>query len=308
MRLSNWIITWMGIAVYVFRLGGCCMAQGVPVPNPSFEEGVGQPVGWTFVGGNGSWLDEGWESAHAVAVTGNGEDSTYWLSEPLALEANAVYVLRFHVRAIDGGGGGTPITGPGFCNRDLGEIPPDWTEFSSTFITPAQVDPEATRLRFGQWQRPGTVAFDALELFAAQPVYLERGGLALGDGERIHGNEYEFRAPYYAESRNCSRPLAHHQCSFNTNRWTFGEGNEVVYRQKVGQRMQTKASIEVNVNYHEGGELVVEVSADGKSWREIGDAREVGLRTLNVPDDLLPANQVWVRLRARSVAEKPDLT
>jgi hypothetical protein len=307
MRLSNWIITWMGIAVYVFRLGGCCMAQGVPVPNPSFEKGAGQPVGWTFVGANGSWLEQGWESRRSIAATGNGQDSTYWLSGPVALEANSIYVLRFHARAIDGGGGGTPITSPGFCNRDLGEIPSVWMEFNSTFVTPAQVDPDSTRLRFGQWQRPGTVAFDAIALFAAQPVYFERDGIELGEGERIHGNEYEFRAPYYGESRNCSRPLAHHQCFFNTNRWTFGEGNEVVYRQKVGQRMQTKASIEVNVNYYEGGELVVEVGADGKSWREIGDAREVGLRTFNVPDDLLPANQVWVRLRARSVAEKPDL-
>jgi len=43
MRLGSLTVACMGIAVSVFRFDGCCTAEGVPVPNPSFEEGAGQP-------------------------------------------------------------------------------------------------------------------------------------------------------------------------------------------------------------------------------------------------------------------------
>ena len=303
MRISKAMLGVLLSAGFALWAAGSGWAQSVPVANPSFEEGTNQPARWTLSGGNGQWTDEGFAGKHAVAVTGAAEDSNYWLSEPLPLEPSSLYLLQFHARAIGAYSEGTPITGPVFCNRDLGDIPQEWTEFSSVFVTPARVDPEMTRLRFGQWHRPGTVAYDAVELMGAQPVYARQGRLELGEGERLSGTQYEFRAPFQGESRNFSRPFVRHQCTFNTLRWVFTPNAEVVYRHEIGGRRQQSASVDVNVNYYEGGELIVEAGTDGQTWRALGTTHEKAraggaARTFPIPVDMLPANEVWVRLRA----------
>jgi hypothetical protein len=274
---------------------------GLPVPNPAFEEGEEGPEGWTLSGGAGAWLDEGASGARSVAVTGTGKtgDTNYWRSKTLPLEAFSLYELRFQARRLDGAGG-NPISGPVFCNRDLNELSEEWRGYRSIFITPSDLSPGSSWLRFGQWEAPGTIAYDDVQLFRVQPIYRTRGDLTLGAGERVIGTQYQFLAPLNGLSRNHARPLERLTCYFNTGRLVFGGGNEVVYRHAAGDIAQHAATIEVNIGHYTRGELSAEVSTDGEHWIELGRMGSVGVHRFEVPGDCFPAQAVRVRFRSLS--------
>ena len=277
---------------------GTSTAQQVGVLNWGFEKGKDSPEGWTLSGGQGRWesRDSGYPS-RSISVTGDGEDSNHWLSAPLVLEPSTLYQLRFRARSLGSPyASGTPVTGPLFCNRDLGKIPGQWRQHTSVFFTPKVFEPDSARLRFGQWHLKGRVAFDSIEIYTLQPVYRLRQELVLGEGERIQGNDYHFQAPYESASRNHSRPLAYHRCGFNTDRWTFGPDSEVVYCHHVAGRRHTAASVEITVNYHRGGVLEVSASPDGKTWQRIGALDRPASKKFAVPPKMQPAEKVWIRL------------
>ena len=271
-------------------------AQTIPLNNPSFERGVDAPEGWQLSSGDGVWLaEDASDGKRAVSVTGLGEDTNYWRSTALPFAPASLYQLSFQARNLDATSG-IPISGPVFCNRDLGR-PAAWTLFRSIFVTPDSIDPERSWLRFGQWHADGAVAFDQIELPRAQPLYAHFDKIILGDGESIRGNQYAFRAPYRSQSRNHSRPLVGNTCFFNTYRWVFGADSYVLYRHQIADRIQERAEVEVSVNYHVAGSLLVEASADGRQWRQIGRFDAVGGGTLLLPGDLFPASAIWIRLR-----------
>ncbi len=273
------------------------LAQTVDVPNASFEEGQDGPAAWTLSGGSGQWLDgEASSGSRAIQVTGTSDSSNFWRSGPIALEPSSVYMVKFDARNW-GGSGGTAITGPSFCNRDLGALTGEWKPYSSVFFTPEKEAPGEEGLRFGQWQHGGAMAFDNVTVFAVQPLYVDQEGIRLGEGERIDGLTYTFTAPHYSVSRNQSRPLIRQQCHFNTNRWSFGAGSELVYRHQLAGRHQVDAGIEVSLSYHSAGRLTAEASLDGKDWTPIGEAAEDGGGSFTLPENLFPANEIYVRLR-----------
>jgi len=293
-------------ALMVAVLGAAAAAQTVDLPNPSFETGDDAPAGWTLSGAKGEWLAKGAaDGTRAVAVTGDGKNNNHWLSEPVPLEGGAVYRLTFRARST-GGGGGTPVTGPLFCNRDLGTIPDRWQRYTSIFAVPADPGEDRARLRFGQWNVPGTVAYDDLRLCRALPVYGRQGDPELGEGEMLRGCAYTFQAPFNGASRNHARPLASHTAGFNSNRWTFSAGDEVVYRHRVAGRKQAEAGVDVSVTWHAAGELEVAASADGKAWKGLGTVGKVTGGSWRVPEDLLPAEAIWIRLRARPAGGEKD--
>jgi len=279
---------------------GTSTAQKIDVPNGLFEEGKESPAGWRLSGGRGRLEPVDIEHEHpsrSISVTGDGEDSNHWLSAPLDLEPSALYQLLFCARSLGPPyTSGTPVTGPLFCNRDLGKIPGKWQDYTSVFFTPKVLDPDSTRLRFGQWHLKGSVAFDEVVVTKVQAVYRNRHGITLGDGEHLQGNDYHFQAPYESASRNHSRPLAHHRCGFNTNRWTFGPDSEVVYCHQVAGRRHTAVFVEITVNYHRGGVLEVSASQDGKDWKRIGTLDRMTSKKFAVPPKLLPAETIWIRL------------
>ncbi|MHC4251405.1 MAG: hypothetical protein ACYS9X_19985, partial [Planctomycetota bacterium] len=289
----------------VLAASSACPARTaeVSVPNGSFEEGDQAPTGWTLSGGRGKWVLAGAaEGARSIAVQGSGADSNFWRSGAVAFEPSGLYRITFRARRM-GSSGGTPVTGPSFCNRDLGNIPVTWRRYSSIFVAPADAGPTNSWLRFGQWHVKGAVAFDDIGILPAQAVYARARGIELGEGEVLAGREYVFHAPFASDSRNHSRPLARHRCGFNTNRWTFVSGSEVVYRHRVGDARQTRATVEVDVTWHSGGDIVVAAGTDGEAWTELGVISKVESRTFDVPAGLLPAEDVWVRLSARVVRE-----
>lgn len=291
---SMGLLAWL----FLFGVGVGAGAQPVVVPNPSFEIGQGQPAGW-MLEGTGEWGVGGGEGERALVISGKGESTSFWRSAPLGLRPGGLYLLRFLARGLEGGGG-TPTSGPVFCNRDLGDLGSEWSEQTSVFQAPDSLAADRAWLRFGQWHLKGRAAFDAVSLGEAQPVYTRQGSVVLGEGEELDGLRYTFAAPFHSPSRNHSRPLLAHRCDFNTNRWVFGAGSWVVYRHEVGERYQRKAQVRVTIGYYQSGELVVEASADGAAWQELGTLGEAGSRSFALPEQLQPAMALWVRLRARA--------
>ncbi|MEK7476814.1 MAG: glycoside hydrolase domain-containing protein [Candidatus Coatesbacteria bacterium] len=278
---------------------------GITVSNSSFEEGLKTPAGWTLEGRGGAWLrGDAATGRRAVAVSGTGVTESAWLSAPVSIEPSKLYEVRFRARRVAGGGGGTPVTGPAFCNRDVAIASTVWTGYESVFATPPAMTPADRRLHFGQWRMNGAVAYDDIRVVPAEPVYVRSGAFVLGEGESLSGTRYAFTAPFDTPGRNSSRPLAGWRARFNTNRWVLGAGDEVVYRHAVGDRLQTGAVADVAVTYYEGGELAVEASRDGATWQELGVIAGKSRHAFPVPASLLPAAEIWIRLRVRTGAER----
>jgi Glycoside hydrolase 123, catalytic domain/Glycoside hydrolase 123 N-terminal domain len=289
-----------GLLIATAAMAVSGMALSVTLPNPSFEEGQDGPDGWTLSGGEGAWIEgAAADGRKAVVVRGDGKNNNYWRSAAIPFAPSSVYSVRFRARGI-GGSSGTPTTGPVFCNRDLGKIAGEWKSYASVFMTPATITPDQAWLKFGQWHVDGGVAYDGIELTLVQPLYLQRDGIELGEGESISGNAYAFAAPFNGLSRNHSRPLHHHRCGFNTHRWVFGADSEVVYCHAIAGRNQTQAAVNASIGYYVSGELVVEASTDGETWQEIGVLGKAKGGTCPIPESLLPTDEVWVRLRARA--------
>lgn len=293
---SLWYIP--GVAGVLSIMAVCGWAQPVPVVNPSFELGTNVPDGWYLSGGEGGYTEDAAEGDRAVYVTGvpNSQASTYWHTDPLPFEPNRLYRLSFAAKRT-GGSGGSPISGPEFCNRDLHEVTAEWKRFTSYFVTPSS--PTGSRLRLGQWEANGVIAFDDVSLVPAEAVHRSSGDLVLGEGERVEGNSYVFSAPLEGDGANFSRPLLEQACHFNKPRWAFSAESTVTYVHQVGGETQISGEVEINIGYYRGGVLLVEAARAGtEEWVSAGTLKGVGALRADLPDTLFPAREVRVRLRA----------
>jgi len=284
-------------------------AQRIEVPNPSFETGADSPEGWILSGGDAQWLDTGVpDGARAIAVTGTGKTETTnsWRSQPLqGLEPSSVYCITFKARCV-GATRGSIISGPAFCNRDVGVLPDGWQDVRSIFLTPEAIGPDQAHLRFGQWELDGAAMFDAIAVMRAEPVYKRCGEFTLGEGEAIDGNTYRFTAPQEGESRNQSRPLHHYRANFNTQRWVLNESSEIVYLHHIGGRNQSGGRVEVVASTWGGGTLLAAASTDGSAWTPIGSIEQPGTLTGDLPSSLAPAPNVWIRLTMQPTAPQTN--
>jgi hypothetical protein len=148
--------------------------------------------------------------------------------------------------------------------------------------------------------------------------------LSLGTGETIRNGIYRFATNFSGYNSNDSRPLFAHTAGFNTDRWVLGgpmserwqeSGAWVIYRHKLDgtrdggreareERIQFETAVMTFVvGYYESGQLVVEVSNDGKAWKEVGRFSPSGEYTAQVPKELLPADEIWVRFWATGVLQ-----
>lgn len=261
-----------------------------PVPNPDFTAGTDRPEGWTLPRGQGRWADRS-----VLEVTGSGrEESAAWESAPVALEPGQLYHFTARVRCLEGSAG--VISGPSCANRDHRITAGDWQEIGHVFRAPEEGGNGAIRL--GVWNSRGTVQFDRVALEPAVAVHRGAAGLVLGEGESVREGIYRFSGRFGFEGSNAHRTLLRATAGFNSDRWCFWGRGEVVYRFGVPGRSFRTGRIRVGVNYHTRGTGLVEASRDGQTWEPAGRIEAVGTRDAEVPASLLPAEALFVRLRA----------
>lgn len=278
-------------------------AGPVEVPNPSFEEGEEGPDGWHLDAGDGVWLEEGAVGHRSIGVRGREEDAgEVWLSDPVPFAPNRTYRLRYQARLTEGRNGSI-FAGPQFSNRGhISQLDEEWTRYADYFVAPSEPTPEQCRLRFGSFNIGGLIAFDDMDVVEVHPVYRTRGQIVLGEGERVEGDRYVFDAPLASQSANHARPLEGYDGYFNTDRWVFSDGSWLTYRHEISGVSQGAATIDIQIGYYSGGELQVEVSADGERYVTVGAISNVGNYRFSLPEALFPADAVQVRMRAATPA------
>jgi len=211
----------------------------VHLPNPEFRLGTDTPTGWSLVG-QGRWVDR-----DKLEVTGNGNDSSYWKCDA-EFEPGRLYAFRVRARRLHGSG--LAITGPTFANHDYRSVKSEWQWLEHVFRVPDQT--RRSTVRLGQWHATGAIQFDAVEVRPVVAVHRRFGELELGTGEWISGLEYTFASSFGDQGGNYHRTLARATAGFNTNRWVFSPGSEVVYRFELPGRRFESATVDVNVSYH----------------------------------------------------------
>ncbi len=280
-------LAWLGIAQNL-------------LPNPGFEAGTAQPTGWRLTDGAGGWSNsEPAGTNHVVRVHGNGDDQSVWRAD-VQLQPGGLYALRFRGRRLADAGGGTAVAGTSRVNRDF-PLDATWREYRFIFRQPDDATNDFVRL--GQWHVKGAVEFDDAELL---PVLASHQFLAgtgdnedrLGEAERIDLGRYRFSPNFGWEAANVHCPLWRATAGFNSDRWVFSPGAEVVYRFALAGLAQTNARVSVAINYHVAGKLQVEASRDGQQWTPVAsfDGQTPG-GTRELPASLWPATNVFVRLR-----------
>jgi len=275
-----------------------CFSQQGSVPNASFEEGETSPRAWQLSGGVGEWESEGHTGSRSVSVSGTGaeEDFNYWICSDVRFEPNQNYRISCFTKVSQQNTGGAIMIGTSFTNRSYHFDETEWTKRSFIFTTPA--DTKDTYLRFGQFEKSGTVWFDDIELVKVEPIYHRVGDLELGKGEQVQNGIYTAQLDFRGHASYSARALQSHSASFNTNSWWLKGNADIVYCHQVGKYSQKSASVTVQIGWYRAGECVVDASADGENWTEIGRFSEAKKETFALPADLFPLTEAWIRLRA----------
>ncbi len=281
------------------------MDSGNLVPNPSFERGATEPAGWSaFSLGGYAWEYGGLDGERCVSVAGLGRDSSWWaVAGLLPLDPNSVYHLSYWAKRSPRSTGGTVIAGLELVNRDA-SVGSDWTRREFYFRTPDVVVSQVP-FRLGQWHLTGAVFFDDVTLTPARRVVYGPGemDIELGEGESIVEGHYEASHPLSGIGSTDFRCLDRFTARFNTDRWVFGESGHVTYRHSVGRLRHEEPEVEVSVNWHVKGSLLVFAGADGREWVKLGEVDSVKTAAFAVPSELCPTREMWVRLTASPGAE-----
>lgn len=270
------------------------------VPNGRFLEGTGtSPAGWRPIGGVGSWITAQNSGSAGVRVEGDGEDTSSWGTTALPLQPGALYQMRFRARRDRGTSGGTAFAGAGLVHRDF-PLTTDTRECGFIFAVPDHERGPAARL--GQWHVKGGLLFESVELVPVRAEHSHVEGvddLMLGEGESLRAGSYVFEPDLNGVGANFSRVLVTNRVGFNSNRWLFDAGGDLVFRHHVGPWSLQEARVRVGINHHTAGALAVTASTNGLNWTPLGefDATRRG-GELVLPPSCSPAAELWIRLEA----------
>ncbi len=283
----------------------CAVGPANTLPNPSFEDAAGPAAtGWSL-SGKGAWVsDVAHTGKHSLMIDGTGTSVDYWAFHAAAMKPSTLYQFSYWRRGDQQNPGGLVISGPDFANDDWGWTT-DWEQVRFVFTTPPRLSPDSY-VRVGGWMVLGKVYFDDVALVPTTVVHRKFGDLELGEGEAIEGTGYTCSHPFGGFANNYCRCLDDFNCSFNSTRWGFGPGSYVTYKHALPGAKMTRATVSVNVNYYTSGTGLIDVSADGKDWHQIGKVTSLGGGEFAVPDDLLPAATLYVRLRSPGDQEKRE--
>lgn len=287
-------------SAFVGLLLGACLATGAKaqnlLPNPGFEQGTGRPNGWRLTDRDGGeWSRQAHGGQRSLTVRGDGKSSCSWRTETMPFTPGGLYRLSFVARRDTGASGGCVVSGPSRANRDFrpGEA---WTPCRFVFSAPQNGADDFVRL--GHWETKGSMFFDDAELLPVLATHQQTAlGIELGESEWIEKSTYKFHPNFGWPGANFHRPLFLNRVSFNSDRWCFSPGAELIYRFALPGLRQTSGLVRLNVNYHTAGTVRIEASRDGRAWTLVATC-DGKLRSTNavLPAALFPSHEVFVRL------------
>jgi len=289
LRLALWVC---GTAA------GIGLAENL-LPNPKFDEVANQPAGWQLVGSTGQRLPNAHENRSALMVKGNGKSQTFWRTEPITLKPNSLYRFNFFGRWERANPEGGALAGPSTINRDF-LLTETWARYSYVFSAPSSDAPKDF-VRLGEWHVSGSVYFADAALSPVSATFRRIApGIELGESESVQGGTYRFKPNFKGIGANYHRPLNVNRAAFNTDRWVFYSGSEVIYRLGVKGGGQARAKVDTSLNYHASGSLHVDASRDRTNWVSLamcdGQRRSA---SVELPADLFPSDELFVRLSCR---------
>ena len=233
--------------------------------------------------------------AEVPLIRGEGTNECAWTDAKFEAEPNGLYGLEFRiVRNMSG------ILMAGLSGYNVDYTASDDGRELNRFavVTPAGKRPMMRSLRFGQYHAVGTAQVKDVRVFPIRAEFAEVGGQALGHGEQVVDGEYSFSAKYGSFGRAHARPLVSHSggVNFNTHRWHFGCGGELLYRHELRDVDWTSARLDVQTCYRASGGVTVSASADGERWADLVTVTNVTRASVPLPAALFPAKRIWVRL------------
>ena len=231
-----------------------------------------------------------------IAADGKSSEIRKDVPQAVTLEPGGVYGFSYSARS------SYPahcLAGTSFAAMGRGE-PGDgvWRKRQSLFTVPSRGKPFQARFHFGQWKPQGTVEVKDVEVVPLKAEYAKSGGIELGGGERLDGNEYLYSFPFGEDGRSHSRPLECFECPFNGRLWWFHPGSKVVYKHRIDGRRFARAKVFVGTSDWSDakGSVNVEVSPDGTGWRHVGTVVTRNRVEAELPPDMFPCESVFVRM------------
>lgn len=225
-----------------------------------------------------------------LGVRGDSSDTVFWRNTRWKLQPKQTYALRFRMKAE--GAGACAIVGLNTVNRDT-HPSTEWREEQFVFRTPD--DTRHSFIRVGHWEWKGEILFDAVELIPVQVVHARYGALVLGAGEQIREGRYEFISRY-EEHTNLHACLDSFDAIFNTNRWVFNPNLQLTHLHHTGSQLMTQATLTLNVPFEQSGALTVMARSDKSPWRPLQRIEGQGTHTVEIPSELFPTGNLWIRL------------
>src|SRR5262249_23591707 len=149
--------------------------------------------------------------------------------------------LSFFGRCNRSNADGAAIAGLNAISRDF-QMTESWAHYGFVFSVP-EADAK-TPVRLGQWHVSGSAFFARAALLPVIATYRRvTPEVELGEAESIQDGSYRFRPTFNWIGANGHRPLVFNRANFNTDRWVFFDGSEVLYRFKLEGCPQIKATV-----------------------------------------------------------------
>ncbi len=263
------------------------------LPNPQFDkadpQNADQPAGWKMTKGTGRWLE-----GQFVELDAKDEFSAEWASDQVELEPGRMY--RFGVRSRRFGAGGLTSFGTDFAIHDFENNTSEWTWHGQSFRVPETTTRSA--LYFRPWHAKGKLQMDAVRMNKVVSVHRRVGQMTLGRGESIQNGHYSFFAEMGGFDGPNHRTLESTDAFFKTFLWCFYKPCQVTYRFELPSCRFTSGEVSCLIRNHAHGRCVLEVSADQKKWQTIGSLDRKGEIKGPLPEALLPAETVFLRVRS----------
>ena len=273
-------------------------------PNPSFKFGTNQPatnqpVAWGLTGGSGQLQPFGHSGSNCVNITSDGSILSRWFTYGTPAIAGQTYALRFWTSSSNAAGPGI-FGGFNSVYSDFTLPGNSWTNLSMVAWIPSV---SGQYLNLGQVVVNGSVYFDDVELYRVTPVHKKAGAFTLGGGEKLQSGKYTYKSSYGELGGSYARNLTFANMNFAGFRWYMNPGSTLVYRHEMGGMPLTNITVKGGIwNYNNitSTSLIVDAKTNffDTNWVQIGAMTGGAVQlTAAVPASLLPATEVFIRLR-----------